>query len=260
MDSVIVVPCFNEASRWDREYWRRMLSVPGVAWVFVDDGSSDRTALLIDQMRTGTTAELLALPENVGKAEAVRRGMLMALTSNAGSVPVVGFMDADGAFGDTDVRRLTELCATQRHDAVWSARVLLAGRNIKRSTLRHFLGRAVATFVSIGHLETPYDTQSGFKLFAASPTLRDCLIGPFRTRWLFELELLNRWHRATGRQMQVWEEPLLSWRDVAGSKITLREAVRIARELVFIKRDQRRAKRSAQRKTSEGGPVSTPWT
>jgi hypothetical protein len=60
--------------------------------------------------------------------------------------------------------------------------------------------------------------------------------------------------------MQVWEEPLLSWRDVAGSKITLREAVRIARELVFIKRDQRRAKRSAQRKTSEGGPVSTPWT
>ncbi|MEK9938295.1 MAG: hypothetical protein VW552_06155, partial [Ilumatobacter sp.] len=85
----------------------------------------------------------------------------------------------------------------------------------------------------------PYDTQSGFKLYVADERLRDCLSGRFTTRWMFDLELYYRWRRAHGSSMRVWEEPLDHWRDVAGSKVTGREAVRAIREIAAIKRLQR---------------------
>jgi hypothetical protein len=39
--------------------------------------------------------------------------------------------------------------------------------------------------------------------------------------------------------MRVWEEPLQSWRDVAGSKVTGRESIRAIREIAAVKRLQR---------------------
>ncbi|MEL0041184.1 MAG: hypothetical protein VW685_07680, partial [Ilumatobacter sp.] len=103
----------------------------------------------------------------------------------------------------------------------------------------HYIGRLVATVLTMGEEYLPYDTQSGFKLYGADERLRDCLSGRFTTRWMFDLELYYRWRRAHGSSMRVWEEPLDHWRDVAGSKVTGREAVRAIREIAAIKRLQR---------------------
>lgn len=247
MTGVIVVPCFNEAERWNFEYWKEMLALPDVRWLFVDDGSTDSTAMLIKQTAQLGDASTLELQPNAGKAEAVRRGMLNALKPGALHGPV-GFMDADGAFNSQDVADLLAVYARQSSndgdfDAVWSSRVALAGRDISRSTVRHYLGRGVATLVSLGELEMPYDTQSGLKLFKPSEQLLRCLEGPFRTRWLFELELLSRFRIEKAGGLRIWEEPLSYWHDVPGSKITARETFRIFKELTVLKRLQNRARR-----------------
>lgn len=240
----LVVPCFNEAQRWSMDYWRAMFDVPGIRWTFVNDGSSDGTAALLSETAVLGEASVIALGQNAGKAEAVRQGMLAALErSTAG----LGYMDADGAFNADDVtdvarsfhERVVEGAA---FDAVWSSRVALAGRNIERHARRHYIGRIVATIVSQGQGPMPYDTQSGLKLFAPSASLASVLGAPFRTRWLFELELLSRWRAATGAPMRIWEEPLNFWHDVPGSKIRGRELLRIGRELSIIKSEQRRAR------------------
>lgn len=244
---VLVVPCYNEARRWDREYWAAFTSLSAVSWKFVDDGSADGTRRLIEQAASEHGASALCLDRNVGKAEAVRRGMLDAGRDLADG-SFVGFLDADGAFSRTDVERLIAsysqfVESAGRFDAVWSSRVALAGRSIRRSTARHYIGRFVATLVSLGFDAIPYDTQSGLKLFCWDSRLRQALAEPFQTRWLFELEILNRWIAATGHPLRVWEEPLLDWAEVGGSKVTRRESVRIVRELTEIKRQQRQLTR-----------------
>ncbi|NBV74389.1 MAG: glycosyltransferase, partial [Actinobacteria bacterium] len=81
VSACIVVPCFNEAGRWNADYWGSMLALDGARWVFVDDGSRDGTRGLIDDVAEASSglASALHLDRNRGKAEAVRAGLLAAL-------------------------------------------------------------------------------------------------------------------------------------------------------------------------------------
>ena len=240
MTARIVVPCFNEARRWDRGYWSEALSIPNVTWVFVNDGSVDDTQILAKEVCSGTESYVLVQPRNAGKAEAVRAGLLSVLTV-AADEDEVGFMDADGAFAADDVARLiTQFsvlrAAEQPFDALWSSRVALAGRTIERSVRRHYMGRLAATVLSWNDREVPYDTQSGFKLFWPTQMFRQVLDVPFVTRWLFEMEMLVRFKALTGYPMRIWEEPLNAWHDVPGSKVSLKEVARIGKEIAVVKR------------------------
>lgn len=242
---LFVVPCYNEAARWNATYWKRIFQIEGAHWVFVDDGSTDDTASLARTASAEGPAEVISNETNTGKAESVRRGMLHALacTSTARSISGVGFLDADGAFRPEEVERLIEVFRVRTRDhcyeAVWSSRVALSGHNIERSSARHYIGRGLSTLMSLGTLPLPYDTQSGLKLFTVTDDLRSVLHPPFRTRWLFELELLNRIVVKRHTPMRIWEEPITDWADVKGSRITIRESLRILGELLTVKREQR---------------------
>lgn len=248
----LVVPCFNEAERWSAPYWAEILKIPDLQLLFVDDGSSDATRALAEEAVDGTASEVLSLPVNAGKAEAVRAGMQRLLAGHSDpdtdALIAVGYLDADGAFNRQDIEDLIEAyrhkVLTEEFQAAWSSRVALAGRDIARSGSRHYIGRLIATFVSLGYGHIPYDTQSGYKLFQPGERLATCLAEPFRTRWLFELELLARWRAMFGSSLRVWEEPLQYWHDVPGSKITGRESVRVMRELIAVKREQRRLRQT----------------
>lgn len=237
----LVVPCFDEASRWSANYWTHIAAESDANILFVDDGSTDATNQILQGFVTGTKHRVRTLERNAGKSEAVRLGMQQLIQES--ECAAVGYLDADGAFTAEDV--LDVIASFQARvidstfDAVWSSRVALAGRDIARSNSRHYIGRLVATFVSAGYGSIPYDTQSGLKLFAPSPALKACLEEPFRTRWLFELELLARWQRFAGESMRIWEEPLNYWHDVPGSKIKGKEVTRVLRELIVVKREQR---------------------
>lgn len=226
----IVVPCYNEAERLNlAEFSRLVDSRERLSLVFVDDGSSDRTSEILGDFAADTqSVELLVLPENVGKAEAVRAGLLHSL---AGDPDVVGYIDADLATPVDEVLRLCEELANSDAGAVFGARVACLGANVQRSPMRHYLGRVFATMASVALSESVYDTQCGAKFFRNSAALRACLDTPFRSRWAFDVELLGRLLEA---QISIVEVPLKEWQDVSGTKIRMSSMLQAGVDLVKI--------------------------
>jgi glycosyltransferase involved in cell wall biosynthesis len=80
----IVVPCFNEESRFSVLQWQSIVSsFTQCHWIFVDDGSLDNTSMLLDQL-TGANVHRLDLPTNNGKGNAIHAGLNFAVTPPAG--------------------------------------------------------------------------------------------------------------------------------------------------------------------------------
>ena len=234
---VLIVPCFNEAKRLSSLAFLDLVdNMKSLSLLFVDDGSSDQTLSKLRALATlrPNHIEVMALPQNQGKAEAVRQGMLHAL---AGPADIVGFVDADLSTPPAELRRLTNLVRSHPYDVLMGSRVQLMGRLIERRSLRHYLGRIFATLASLSLRLPVYDTQCGSKFFRRTHALTSALAQPFTSRWAFDVELLARLlHPPRGTAPipidQIWEEPLLSWTDVAGSKLKLWTAVKTAFELL----------------------------
>lgn len=233
----LVVPCFNEAKRLSSLAFLDLVdNTRSLSLIFVDDGSSDdtlSTLRTLASLRPGHI-HVMALPQNQGKAEAVRQGMLHALT---GAADIVGFVDADLSTPPAELRRLTNLARSQPYDVLMGSRVQLLGRQIERRAPRHYLGRLFATLASLCLGLPVYDTQCGTKFFRRTHALASALAQPFVSRWAFDVELLARLlHPPRGIDPipvdQIWEEPLLSWTDVAGSKLKPWTAVKTTFELL----------------------------
>jgi dolichyl-phosphate beta-glucosyltransferase len=238
-DTVVVVPCYNEADRLVPEAFLELLRADHRALVFVDDGSSDATYNALSALRSQNPSriEIVRLASNAGKAEAVRRGLLLALDRGASAL---GYYDADLATPIDEMERLLDILATSDTiDAVLGARVALAGRDISRSPRRHYQGRVFSTAGSFVVGARIYDTQCGAKMFRNTETLRRSLASPFSSRWAFDVELLGRMilhHRvvSTDSALRIVEVPLNAWHDMAGSKLTTRRAMRAGLDLARI--------------------------
>lgn len=235
MTPVIVVPCFNEERRLQLPEFEAL--TPRARLLFVDDGSTDGTAALVSGWAArGEGRELLKLPRNVGKAEAVRAGLRHAVAAGA---EVVGYLDADLATPVPEVHGLLDVFDAQRPEVLLAARVRLLGRDIDRVTVRHWLGRVFATVASLMLRIPVYDTQCGAKLFGVTPALRAALDEPFRARWAFDVELLGRLlvpppGTAPAPLSAFVEVPLRRWRDVGGSKLTRRAMLVAGLDLLRI--------------------------
>ncbi len=230
---VLVVPCFNEASRLQTD---RLLELDeaGIGLVLVDDGSTDDTRTVLEQWASShdrTTVHIL--DRNSGKGEAVRVGLLAAMARRPGWV---GFVDADFATPPAALLRLIEL-ARQRDDleVVLGSRVAMLGRDIERSAFRHYTGRVFATFAAVLLGFQIYDSQCGAKLFRCTDALGRALNEPFASRWGFDVELIGRLVRGGTPVNAFWEEPLECWHDVSGSRRTIWASVRSCFELVRIR-------------------------
>ena len=84
MKCTIIIPCFNEGQRLPVEIFQEFLREQHlVQFVFVDDGSTDNTYKILESLRNSfpKDTDILKLPNNSGKAEAVRLGMLFTLSN-----------------------------------------------------------------------------------------------------------------------------------------------------------------------------------
>jgi glycosyltransferase involved in cell wall biosynthesis len=242
---VVVVPCYNEAERLDSRAFRDF-GLPGrtLRFCFVNDGSRDATLAVLQGMcrEQPELGFVIDLPENRGKAEAVRQGLLAALDTGAGAV---GFWDADLATPLAELERFCEvLDRSPDIEVVLGSRVRLLGRQIERSAPRHYLGRVFATGASLTLGLPVYDTQCGAKLMRATPLVRELLATPFLTRWVFDVELLARVVQQTRGsdlpiERRVYELPLVRWIHVPGSKVRPWDFVRSGLELLRIRRAYR---------------------
>jgi glycosyltransferase involved in cell wall biosynthesis len=227
---ILVIPCYNEEKRLKPEEFKRF-SLEGhlQRFLFVNDGSTDGTLKLLEELQAcdPQRVEIYNLPKNLGKAEAVRSGVLRACDQRP---DYVGYWDADLA---TPLRAVADfyMLLDSRPDIemVFGARVRLLGRSVKRKASRHYVGRVLATAISLVLGLGIYDSQCGAKLLRVSPAIIDVFRQPFRTKWLFDVELLARFiqaRRGTNlRQVEevVYELPLHEWHDVAGSKVRARD-------------------------------------
>jgi dolichyl-phosphate beta-glucosyltransferase len=240
-DCIVVVPCFNEAARLDLQAFGNFLErTPDVTLLFVDDGSTDDTPLVLERLRQQNSRQIhiLRLTSNVGKAEAVRRGVQFALRSGPS---MVGYWDADLATPLDAIPRFCEVLQTRPELVlVMGSRVALMGRHIRRSAVRHLMGRVFATAASLIVDLPVYDTQCGAKLFRVTPVTSALFNDPFRSRWFFDVEILARMvvaspHDAGAMARNViFEYPLEEWHDVPGSRLRLLDYLNAGVDLATI--------------------------
>lgn len=237
----LVVPCYNEAGRFDAAAFDRALrDNPGLDFLFVDDGSGDDTAIVLQNFeeKHQGRARVLSLEHNVGKACAVRAGMLEAF---AGEADHCGYWDADLATPFDEIPRFVDILeARPQLDLVIGSRVKLLGRSIERDPLRHYLGRVAATVASL-LLDLPvYDTQCGAKVFRNSEAMQSLFRERLMSGWVFDVEIIARLIRQRrdaelpSAEFAIYELPLRRWQDVAGSKVRLGDYARAAVDMVRV--------------------------
>ncbi|MDQ1239955.1 MAG: dolichyl-phosphate beta-glucosyltransferase [Thermodesulfobacteriota bacterium] len=237
----IVVPCYNEEKRLNLEAFEQFADNHlEIMFVMVNDGSTDNTGDVIDQlrMRRPLAFSTFHLSRNMGKAEAVRQGMLQALELKP---QYVGFLDADLATPLEEIPRLIEVLRNRREVLmVLGSRVRMLGTKIHRSPSRHYLGRFAATLIS-SVLNLPvYDTQCGAKFLRCTEFSQRIFDRPFECRWLFDVEIIARTLqllelRDSQEVGNVFVEvPVLKWSEEKDSKITTGSYFRSLVDLVRI--------------------------
>lgn len=245
----LVIPCFNEAGRLPAEELADLAEATRAHLIFVDDGSTDGTGDRLEVLtaRLDGGAEILSLESNSGKGEAVRQGMVYA---SARAFTAIGYVDADMATPPDEVARLFSVLEDDGLRAALGSRVAILGHRIRRSPVRHYLGRVFATGASIVLALPVYDTQCGAKVFLAGPALSAALAKPFASAWAFDVELLGRLIAPlrplpAGSASPIREVPLRAWMDRGRSKVRPHAMVVAFLSLAVIWWRLRRLKRAA---------------
>ena len=141
----IIIPCFNEQDRLPVDDFIYFFDNFPIYFCFVNDGSSDETLNLLNDIRKGREDRILIadLTRNQGKAEAVRIGILESLKWS--HFDLIGYFDADLSTPLIEIVNLSKYF-DENTLVVFGSRVKRLGVTINRNPLRHYLGRVFSTF------------------------------------------------------------------------------------------------------------------
>lgn len=251
----IIVPCFNEEKRLNTSEFIRLAKTKQVNLVFVDDGSSDgtlKTLRIIQESSHFVTVE--TINSNVGKGEAVRHGLNIAVSRGA---QIVGYFDADLATPISElIKLINEIQENSKLHGVFGSRISRLGAQIDRRPVRHYIGRIFSTLAGLVLGIAIYDTQCGAKVFRVSETFIQAISSPFQSSWLFDIVLLDRIINNPHPSRRILadcflELPLTEWRDVEGSTLGVRSALGASVDLVLIRVRRHRAIKKGQRQASQ---------
>ena len=235
----IIIPCYNESKRLNKtkiiEFQKNNNAFD---LLFVNDGSTDNTLdVLISIASISNNINYLDLKINYGKAEAIRQSVL-----RLSKYDYIGYLDADLSTSLEDISRLLYFAKQESLSFVLGSRVKLIGHTIDRKYYRHFFGRIVATVIDSFILKLGvYDTQCGAKIIK-SELVQVIFKQPFKTKWLFDVELLARFKKEKGINSclkEIREVPLLEWKDTRDTRITFLEFLRTPLDLFRIYKSYR---------------------
>ena len=235
-DLSVIVPAYNEEQRIAPTlielYTFLENGTLSYEILVVDDGSSDGTVALVERMREERPAlRCIASRPNRGKGFAVRRGMFEA----RGKVRVM--CDADGSIPAEQLPLVVEPVWSGAADiAIGSRYVPGAHVSVRQPIYRVWWSRLCNLVIQRVLVPGVRDTQCGFKAFSA-PSARFLFSRAKIDGWAFDLELLALARRVGYRICETG----VSWSDDARSRIhPLRDAVRVVREMLTIRRNLRR--------------------
>lgn len=231
-----IVPCYNEFERLSTEQFINVLRKNDtIQFCFVNDASTDHTLDLLNGLKQSypERVHVLDLRKNVGKAEAIRQGVLFM--SRVTQSEFIAYLDADLSAPLTELLRLYTIIQSEQLLFVFGSRVAIYGSKINRNFFRHYLGRVFATGASMVLNMVIYDTQCGLKIFHKD-IAQELFEKPFISRWLFDIEIIARLklnYNESEMLNLMKEVPLNEWIEKGDSKLRIRDLLRIP--LLFIK-------------------------
>lgn len=154
----VVVPCYNEEAAVEETVHALqavLADAPPHELIFVNDGSSDRTADILVRLAAAIPKlRVVTHPQNRGYGAALKTGIRAA----AGTL--IAITDADGTYPNERLVELVELC--RERDMVVGARV---GQNVVYSKLRAFPKFFLRRWVSFLARRDVPDINSGMRVF-----------------------------------------------------------------------------------------------
>lgn len=236
MKICIVIPLFNEANRFDYKTLIDYTKEHDVAFYLVNDGSTDNTQEIISKISNESDLiSTLNLSKNKGKAEAIRTAVLEITKSD--QYDYIGYFDADFATPLSEIEHFTDEIKKNKKSFIMGIRLKRIGANIKRYKSRHYFGRIVASIISEIILKLPvYDTQCGAKLIK-SKLAKELFKEPFKTKWLFDVELIARMKKIYGKKYclaNIVELPLNTWIDKGDSRISFLDFLKTPLNLIKL--------------------------
>jgi glycosyltransferase involved in cell wall biosynthesis len=234
----VIIPCYNEEKRLNIETFSNFISKNRgyFSVLFVNDGSADLTLRVLKKIEDNNKDNcfVLNLDKNVGKAEAVRTGINKAYEMN--SFSHVAYFDADLATPLSELFLLkTIMDKNPQLLMILCSRIKRLGAKVKRNIKRHILGRVFSTSASIILKLPVYDTQCGAKLIRID-IIPYVFKEPFITSWLFDIEIIARIRNSNPLDIEniLFEHPVTKWEDIGGSKLKLKDIVKVPLELLRI--------------------------
>lgn len=233
----VVIPCYNEEERLlGKEFRDFAHNNLGYHLCFVNDGSTDKTLEVLEELKKGNESNISIYDceKNGGKAEAVRLGMLHLAKDP--QLDYIGFLDADLSTDFRDFDDLVETLDNSEFKIVSGSRMSRMGADITKESARKVISMTINLIIRT-ILRMPFnDTQCGAKVMDRSvvPLL---FSKPFITKWLFDVEMFIRMRKYYGKteaKKLICEQPLKRWIHADGSKLSMKDSVKIVGQLAKI--------------------------
>ncbi len=235
----IVIPCYNEETDFLFQEYVCFLETHSNSLIcFVNDGSTDNTLNVIENLRGrfSNNVEIVSYENNLGKAEAVRKGFLFC--NNQFDYQYIAYLDADLAVSLQECFSLIEYF---NKDIIFcfGSRIKRIGSVITTKKSRYIIGRIIATIISKILSLKVYDTQCGCKLFTKNLSVK-IFSHPFLSKWLFDVEIFFRIIDIYGKDkslIKMIEVPLTKWINRGKSKVKVSYFFKLWIDLIKIRRE-----------------------
>ncbi|NNK82079.1 MAG: response regulator [Flavobacteriaceae bacterium] len=243
----VVIPCYNEEDRLlSDEFISYIDKNSGYHLCFVNDGSKDNTLQVLKELKKGREDFITVYDckKNGGKAEAVRLGMLYM--AKKPDLDYIGFLDADLSTDLTDFDDLVKTIENSDFKIVSGSRISRMGANITKESARKVISLTI-NFIIRKILKMDFkDTQCGAKIFSKD-VIGIAFNEKFVTQWIFDVEIFKRMTHHFGLKKAktiLCEQPLKRWIHADGSKLSMKDSIKIVMQLGEIAWVYRNRKKS----------------
>ncbi|MBY0485600.1 MAG: response regulator [Flavobacteriaceae bacterium] len=226
----VVIPCYNEEKRLLSEEFNNFVkSNLGYHLCFVNNGSSDNTLALLYDLKKKNEGRISVYDckENVGKAEAVRLGMLKLAMQQ--QFDYIGFLDVDLSTNFQDFGTLVDTIKNSNYKVVSGSRISRMGATIEEKASGTIISK-ITNFIIRKKLGMDFkDTQCCAKIMTKD-VVEDTFQTRFLTDGLFDVEIFMRIKKKYGLEKAkslLCEKPLNRWIHLDGSKLSFKDSFKI---------------------------------
>jgi CheY-like chemotaxis protein len=230
----VVIPCYNEEDRLlSKEFIDFVDSNLGYHLCFVNDGSTDKTLEVLNTLQKDreTNISVYNCEKNGGKGEAVRQGVLHLAKDP--QLDYIGYLDADLSTDFRDFDDLVKTIETSDFKIVSGSRMTRMGANIAKESARAIISKTINLIIRTILGMSFNDTQCGAKIMDKD-IVKHMFKDKFITRWIFDVEIFIRMRKHYGKKKAIsyiCEQPLKRWIHADGSKLSMKDSIKIVGQL-----------------------------